>query len=59
MLLRDAENARHYLAIDRWKDLASFRAMRERFGKEYEELDRNCGELTEHERRLGIFEEVE
>lgn len=56
-LLRDAENARRYLTIDRWDSVASYRAMRERFAREHEKLDRACEEFTESERRIGVFEE--
>ena len=56
-LLRDAENARRFLTIDSWDSAAAFAAMRERFGKEYGELDRRCAALTESERRIGEFEE--
>jgi heme-degrading monooxygenase HmoA len=56
-LLRDAETERRYLTIDRWDSLASYRAMRERFAREHEELDRACEQFTESERRIGMFEE--
>ena len=57
VLLRDAENSRRFLTIDSWDNAAAFAAMRERFGKEYGELDRLCEGLTESERRIGEFEE--
>jgi heme-degrading monooxygenase HmoA len=57
MLLRDAENSRRFLTVDSWEDAAAFAAMRERFGKEYGELDRLCAAFTESERRIGEFEE--
>ena len=56
-LLRDTENARRFLAIDRWESAAAHSAMRERFAREYEQLDRACEKLTESERLVGIFEE--
>jgi heme-degrading monooxygenase HmoA len=56
-LLRDAENVRRYLTIDRWDSVESYRAMRERFAREHDELDRACEEFTESERRIGVFEE--
>jgi hypothetical protein len=40
VLLRDMEQPRHYLTMDRWDNAATVRAMRERFAAEYEELDR-------------------
>jgi heme-degrading monooxygenase HmoA len=57
-LLRDADNPRRYLTIDRWDAAASHATMRARFAKEYEALDRACEGLTESERQVGIFEDV-
>jgi heme-degrading monooxygenase HmoA len=57
-LLRDAENPRRYLTIDRWDSLASYRAMRHRFEKEHDALDRACEAFTESEHRIGVFEEA-
>lgn len=57
VLLRDAEDARRYLTIDRWDTAAAQRAMRERFAQQYDELDRACEGFTESERRIGVFEE--
>jgi quinol monooxygenase YgiN len=56
-LLRDNENASRFLTIDRWDRIASYRVMRERFAKEYEELDRTYEAFTESERSIGVFEE--
>lgn len=56
-LLRDAENPRRYITIDRWENFEAHVAMRGRFAKEYEELDRTCEAFTEQERRIGVFEE--
>jgi heme-degrading monooxygenase HmoA len=58
LLLRDAETPRRYLTIDRWENVASHRAMRKRFAKEWEELDRAGEAFTESERHSGIFEET-
>ena len=56
-LLRDAENELRFLTVDSWDSLAAQSAMHERFVLEYSELDRACEELTEAERRVGVFEE--
>lgn len=56
-LLRDTENARRFLTIDRWESVEAQFAMRDSFAREYEELDRACEKLTESERHIGIFEE--
>jgi hypothetical protein len=53
-LLRDSENTRRFLTMDRWQ---SVEAQSERFAREYQELDRDCKKLTESEHRIGIFEE--
>lgn len=58
VLLRDAENARRYLTIDSWDNASAYRAMREHFAAEHEELDRRCEAFTESERRIGEFEEL-
>lgn len=58
-LLHDSQNARRFLTIDCWDSVETESAMREQFGREYEELDRACEKLTEAERRIGIFEEAE
>lgn len=55
-LLRDAEQPRRYITIDRWETAAAQQAMRERFAREYEVLDLACEQLTESERRIGVFE---
>jgi heme-degrading monooxygenase HmoA len=57
VLLRDTEDARRFLTIDCWDTVAAQSAMREHFAEEYCELDRACEELTESEKRVGIFEE--
>jgi heme-degrading monooxygenase HmoA len=57
VLLRDTENARRFLTIDSWENASAYRAMRERFRKEYAKLDRVCESLTESERGVGEFEE--
>jgi quinol monooxygenase YgiN len=56
-LLRDTENALRFLVIDSWENASACRAMRERYRKEYVELDRVCEGFAESERRVGEFEE--
>ncbi|MGA2510472.1 MAG: hypothetical protein ABSG27_09585 [Candidatus Acidiferrales bacterium] len=57
LLLRDTESTRHYMTIDRWQSVSLHREMREKFAKEYNELDRACEAFTESERQIGVFEE--
>jgi len=56
-LLRDSENPRRYFTIDCWESFEAHIAMRGRFAKEYEELDRAGEDFAELERRIGVFEE--
>lgn len=58
ILLRDPEAPHRYVTVDIWDDSQSYRAFRERHAEEYEEIDRRCGELTECETCLGVFEAV-
>jgi quinol monooxygenase YgiN len=58
LLLRDLQNPRRFLTIDRWENVALHRAMRERCGPEYQELDRAGEILTESELHTGVFEEA-
>jgi quinol monooxygenase YgiN len=58
VLLRDIEQPRRYLTMDRWENAATVRAMRERFAAEYEELDRAGEAFTESEHHQGVFEEA-
>jgi hypothetical protein len=55
-LLRDAEQPRRYVTIDRWESVEAQRSMRERFAREYEALDQRSEGLTESERPIGVFE---
>jgi heme-degrading monooxygenase HmoA len=57
-LLRDIENPNRYVTIDRWASFEAHVAMRGRFAKEYEQLDRECESLTAQERRIGVFEDA-
>jgi heme-degrading monooxygenase HmoA len=56
-LLRDTQTPGRYLTLDRWDGAASRQAMRERFTKEYEAMDRDCKAFTETELQVGVFEE--
>ena len=58
ILLHDRETPDRYVTIDVWIDSESYGAFRERFAREYEEIDRRCVELTDRERCLGHFEVV-
>ncbi|HEX4954067.1 MAG TPA: AAA family ATPase [Thermoanaerobaculia bacterium] len=57
LLLRDLTTPGRYLTVDRWRSEAAYRAFRQRFAQEYEDLDRRCEHLTTSERQLGSFTE--
>jgi heme-degrading monooxygenase HmoA len=58
-LLRDAENSRRYLTIDRWESAAHHAGLHREFATEYAALDRECAALTETERYIGSFEDLQ
>jgi heme-degrading monooxygenase HmoA len=58
-LLRDADNSRRYLSIDRWQTAAHHAGMHREFATEYAALDRDCAALTESERCIGSFEDLQ
>jgi quinol monooxygenase YgiN len=53
-LLRDNDDPLRYVTIDKWEDLAPYKAMRGR--EDYKELDVHCERLTTSDRLIGIFE---
>ena len=57
-LLRADTSARDYVTIDRWTSRDAFLAFKERFAREYDELDTRFLELCEVEVCLGKFEVV-
>lgn len=57
LLLKDRSTAGRYVTIDRWRDEGAFLAFRSAFLREYEQLDRQCEQLTTSEQSLGAFTE--
>ena len=57
-LLRDVDQGRRYLTIDRWESEASYRSFRTARALEFTALDARCEALTVSERELGRFEVV-
>jgi len=55
LLLRDRAQELRYVTVDRWVSVDAYRAFREEFSRQYDELDRLCHELTTHEAPLGEF----
>ena len=54
-LYQDVANPRRFVTTDFWTSKAARDAFRQRFKKEFDELDRRCEALTETERFLGDF----
>lgn len=54
-LLRDRNESSRYITIDRWESKHAFTAFRESFAREFENLDRLGGQLTDEETPLGEF----
>ncbi len=57
-LLKDRENGRRYLTVDRWESMESYQRFKERFAEAYHALDAKCEALTADERLIGIFDRV-
>lgn len=57
-LLRDGEQPRRYVTIDRWASSEHYRKFRAERAAEYTELDTRCAGLTERELSLGTWESV-
>jgi len=52
-LLRDTENSRRYITIDRWTSSIAFAAIQEQHRLEYEIIDARSEFLTEQQTRIG------
>lgn len=52
-LLHDLEDSLRYCTIDKWDDIASYKAIRG--DTDYALLDRACEKLTTSERLVGVF----
>ena len=57
-LLHHGTNPSTYITIDRWNSSESYEAFHAQFKKEYEMLDVQCEELTEHEILIGKWESL-
>jgi hypothetical protein len=58
ILIRDHEQSGRYLTIDMWEDKTSYLSFKDRFAREYHQIDENCEKLTASERLIGIFEAI-
>ena len=55
-LVREVENPRRYLTLDRWESREVYERFREQHRELYSALDKSCEALTEREVLLGNFE---
>jgi hypothetical protein len=58
VLIQDEQDANRYLTIDTWEALHWFDSFKEQFRVEYEKIDKEFEDLTESERRIGVFGDV-
>ena len=58
ILIRDHAQSGRYLTIDVWEDKASYLSFKDRFARDYNQIDENCEKLTASERLIGIFEAI-
>lgn len=59
ILLQDRQSPTRYLTIDRWASSEAHDAFRQAHGPAYEQIDRLCESLTQAEKSLGAYWEVE
>jgi heme-degrading monooxygenase HmoA len=52
-LLRDTENSRRYITIDRWISSTAFASSQKQYRVEYEAIDARSEYLTEQQTRIG------
>lgn len=58
-LLRDVAHERVYVTMDEWESREAYEEFREKFTKDYAELDRNCEGITYSEKYLAVYERLE
>lgn len=59
VLLRDLDEPRRYVTMDRWASAAAFERFRAEHAAPFEALDRRCQALTVAETRLGRYAPAE
>ncbi len=57
-LLAGERRAHRYLTIDRWRSAQDYESFLEEWKQDYEDLDAQCGGLTESETLLGTWGEI-
>jgi len=58
ILVKDHARSGRYLTIDVWEDKNSYLRFKDRFGDDYQQIDKECERLTSGERQIGIFERL-
>jgi hypothetical protein len=59
ILLTDNSKLGRYVTLDRWKTEQAYKSFREKYANEYNALDKLCEGLTEEEKFIGCFWEVD
>lgn len=57
LFLEDRTKANRYLTIDRWECEKAYQEFRQKFSREYDELDELCEGFTVRETPIGSFYE--
>lgn len=57
-LLKDQQNANTYFTIDKWSTLEEFENFKNRNYGDYNDLDKECEQLTLTETMVGIFKNI-
>ncbi len=58
-LLHDCVTSRRYFTIDHWTSNNAYDSFHRLYSRQYEELDRQCMELTESETHVGSFTSID
>ena len=54
-LIRTPEYPNRFITVDEWETMQDYKSFRAQWKEEYEKLDQQCQDLTEHESCLGTF----
>jgi heme-degrading monooxygenase HmoA len=57
-LLRDPQDRKRYITIDRWDSRRAYESFLSQWKKEYDVLDKRCEEVTMQESMLGKWETI-
>lgn len=54
-LIHQPEQPQRFLTVDEWESMKDYKAFLSQWQEDYEALDKQCKDLTEHESCLGTF----